>query len=370
MPKRDLSTVIDQALGGAGRGDPARALAARNFLDPGSGVTRYLIGRNAQSEVLVGHLPIAGLVDDRAQPGSLWQGVPTLRMKELPPDAWVLNASTSISPVSVARAIERAGHGQVLSLADLLAASDCPAELMPEFVQDQRAEVAAHRQAWCDIHARLADDESRRVLQDVVRFRLSADATCMADYSVRFADQYFEDFLGLHQEVFVDAGGFDGDTTEQFCRRVPDYRRVWFFEPSPVNMAAARKRLTGLPNIEFIQVGLSDVAGDLCFDASSGSASSVSDAGGDSIRVDRLDDLVREPVTFIKMDLEGWEMHALAGAAEQIRRNRPKLAISVYHQASHFREVFGFVLGLFPDYRVRLRHYTEGWSETVMFFNV
>lgn len=133
-------------------------------------------------------------------------------------------------------------------------------------------------------------------------------------------------------------------------------------------MAAARKRLAMQRDIVFMNMGLSDSAGELSFDPDAGSASSVSTGGTEKIVVNTLDATVHEPVTFIKMDLEGWELHALAGCREQIKQNKPKLAISVYHHASHFREVIQWVLSIHPDYRVRLRHYTQGWSETVMFF--
>jgi len=362
--------TIDPLLGGPPQADAARAEAAARFLDPGLAMARFVVGRNAQSECLARHLPLTGLIDDRAPPGSLWQGLPVVRMSAVPRDAWVVNASSSIAPVSVQRALAAAGLERVLTLADLLAAPDGPPGLLPDFTLDLRAELAAHRAAWDSLYARLADDESRQVLLDVVRFRLCPDPAWMADYRVRFEDQYFEDFLALREEVFVDAGGFDGDTTEQLCRRVPDYRRVHFFEPSAINMARARQRLAAFPRIDFHQVGISDAAGSLQFDPAAGSASAVSESGAQTIEVDRLDDLVQGPVTFIKMDLEGWEMHALQGAAETIRRQRPKLAIAVYHQASHFREVPAFVLGLCPDYRIRLRHYSEGWSETVMFFHI
>jgi hypothetical protein len=45
----------------------------------------------------------------------------------------------------------------------------------------------------------------------------------MTSYSFRPKDKYFEDFLGLgSKEIFVDAGRFDGDTTELFVRRYLD----------------------------------------------------------------------------------------------------------------------------------------------------
>jgi len=77
---------------------------------------------------------------------------------------------------------------------------------------------------------------------------------------------------------------------------------------------------------------------------------------------------VEEPVTFIKMDLEGWEMKALAGAKRHIATNRPKLALAVYHKAADFRLIHDFVSSFNHGYKIYLRHYTQGWSETVMFF--
>lgn len=104
---------------------------------------------------------------------------------------------------------------------------------------------------WQAIHDGLADEESRQTLRDLLGFRLSADPECMRGYSVRLAEQYFEDFMHYTGEVFVDAGGYDGDTTEAFAARYPDYRKVLFFEPSARNMAAARARLAQLRDVEF-----------------------------------------------------------------------------------------------------------------------
>ena len=44
----------------------------------------------------------------------------------------------------------------------------------------------------------------------------------MQDYTIKIDDQYMEDFLKLKKEVFVDAGGFDGDSTQNFIKICPD----------------------------------------------------------------------------------------------------------------------------------------------------
>lgn len=133
-------------------------------------------------------------------------------------------------------------------------------------------------------------------------------------------------------------------------------------------MARARVRLAGRRDADFHPMGLSDGHGELAFDADAGLASAVGSGGGLNIRAAPLDALTPGPVSLIKMDLEGWEMKALAGSRRNIRDHRPKLALAVYHRASDFREIARFALEIHPDHQVYLRRYDQGWSETVMFF--
>jgi hypothetical protein len=71
---------------------------------------------------------------------------------------------------------------------------------------------------------------------------------------------------------------------------------------------------------------------------------------------------------YIKMDIEGWEMNALKGAENLIKTLKPKLAICVYHKPNDFLEIYNYIKELNPNYKIYLRHYTEGVVETVMYF--
>lgn len=340
------------------------------FVNPQVQIPRYLVGRNADALHLSQVLPIHAVVDDSPNAPDSWSGLPVIKMNQLPGDAWVMNCATSIAPVNVERVLANATVAQRLHLGDLVACEGWQSQKLPWFVVQQRADFCQHQVEWAELYERLEDDESRRVLTEVICYRLSADPEFMQRHTVRLQEQYFEDFLSLKGEVFVDAGGFDGDTTELFVQHDPSHQRVYFVEPSAINMEAAQRRLAGKADrMRWLPVGLSNEPGELRFNAEDGSASAVGQAGDTCIRVDTLDSLVQESVSFIKMDLEGWELHALAGSCRQIAQNQPKLAIAVYHDASHFREVARQVLRLNPDYKVRLRHYTQGWSETVMFFS-
>jgi len=330
-------------------------------------VARYVIGKNKQSEELIKLMSIDGLIDDYDTHSNSWHGVPILKTSDVSPESIVVNCSTSISPVTVQNNLRKAGLNNVIAISELLNDPNAKVSL-PWFVEQQREDYLKFKNEWFNLYQLMSDEESREVFIDVLRYRLNPNPIYMHEYQVRLKDQYLEDFMMYQNEVFVDAGGFDGDTTEEFCSRYPDYKKVFLFEPSIRNMQAAKVRLAKLQNIEFLEVGLSDSVGRLYFNPDAGSASAVSQAGSESIDVTTLDNAVNEPVSFIKMDLEGWEMKALAGCEQHIVKDRPKLAISVYHGASDFRDVPRYILSLNPDYKIYFRHYTQGWSESVMYF--
>jgi FkbM family methyltransferase len=239
---------------------------------------------------------------------------------------------------------------------------------LPDFVLETRVDIQKNQEKWEALSVALCDDQSRQVLDDILKYRLTGDYGFMKAYSFRPKDQYFEDFLGLgYKEVLVDAGGFDGDTTEEFCRRYPQYEKVYLFEPSLNNLTKAKSRLKDCRAIDFVQLGLSDSEGKLWFNADGGSASCISSSGSCQVDVTTLDQYVDKKVTFIKMDLEGWEIKALQGAKLHIVEDKPKLAIAVYHNPSDFWQIFEYIKNLQLDYKVFLRHYTESWTETIMY---
>ncbi|MCG7975305.1 MAG: FkbM family methyltransferase [Candidatus Thiodiazotropha taylori] len=338
------------------------------FVSDSASGRRYLLGRNEHATQVMQAIEIDGIIDDYAASGTHWNNKPVITTEQLPERAMVVNCAMCIAPVSAARRLQHHDGIELLSLADLC--GHLPQRFkLPWFVSQSRDEVSSHLSAWNKLYGALADEASQQTLKDLLQFRLSGDYRSMSAYCVRPEAQYFEPFIDPGAaHVFVDGGGYDGDTTEAFCHRYPDYRKVYLFEPSVTNLANARRRLQQQRDIVFIDQGLSDQQGQLPFNAEAGSASAVDPHSSQQIRVTTLDQYVSTKISFIKMDLEGWELQALHGARRHILEERPNLAIAVYHQAADFRTIFEYITGLCPDYRVYLRHYTEGWSETIMYF--
>jgi hypothetical protein len=99
-----------------------------------------------------------------------------------------------------------------------------------------------------------------------------------------------------------------------------------------------------------------------------GSGSRVSENGTVTINVDKLDTLLSDAPTFIKMDIEGEEIAAIEGARNTILTHRPRLAIGAYHKPGDFWKIPKLIFSIRNDYEIYMRHYTECIYETVMFF--
>lgn len=190
--------------------------------------------------------------------------------------------------------------------------------------------------------------------------------------------QYFDldDLPHSPQEVFVDCGGFRGETSEQFIKWAGgDYKKIYLFEPDPVLMHECKENLaskTTSGNIKYYECGLWKEDASIHFQKGqdiAGSRTVQSDVvSGDEIQVKSIDSVVSDHnVTFIKMDIEGSELQALQGAVNTIRKSRPKLAISVYHKRNDIWDIPVFLLGIHPDYKFYLRTYSFTGNDTVLY---
>jgi FkbM family methyltransferase len=170
------------------------------------------------------------------------------------------------------------------------------------------------------------------------------------------------------QESFVDAGCFDGRTSllfSEWCEG--NYDHIWAFEPDEKNIGKCKTAFGGDARCEVIPMGLWDEDTELNFSAGSSGGSKVSEMGDEKIRVCRLDKKVKGKVTFIKMDIEGSELKALRGGIEIISRDKPKLAISIYHKPQDIWEIPAFICNINPEYRLYFGHYSIAAAETVLY---
>lgn len=197
--------------------------------------------------------------------------------------------------------------------------------------------------------------------------------------------QYFE-FPALFPKgtAFVDAGCYDGKDSVYFAAWCGgDYSKILAFEPDSANYERCKTNLADTPRTDVIHAGLGDRSASETF-LSYGLYHSrfenskkrindirdtaIANANIETIQVVSLDDIAGEDtIGFIKMDIEGSEWQALHGAEKVIERDKPLLAICVYHVPGDMLAIMDYLSALVPDYRFWLRHYETSNSETVLY---
>ncbi|AOZ97321.1 FkbM family methyltransferase [Butyrivibrio hungatei] len=182
----------------------------------------------------------------------------------------------------------------------------------------------------------------------------------------------------LHEEFFVDGGGFDGSTSLDFYNwfntsigvdiNMADRKAFsYIWEPDGDNIKKINERLTGKIDYKIIEKGMWDKATVLKFMMNGTSASNISDVGNAEISVDTIDNMCDLRPTFIKMDIEGAEYKALLGCQKTIGIKKPKLAISIYHKPEDIVKLPKLILQINPDYKLWMRHYSFGENETLVY---
>ncbi len=183
--------------------------------------------------------------------------------------------------------------------------------------------------------------------------------------------QYFDTEIlspGI-DEIFVDGGSLDGNDSLNFIKWSKGaYKAIYAFEPDSGNSRKLCEFAQRYRDVYVFEEGLWDRETSLSFLSGKAENCAVSENGDCRVHVTSIDKkLSGQKVTFIKMDIEGSEEKALSGSADIIRKQKPRLAICVYHKPEDIIEIPQRILEINSEYRFYLRHYSYVDTETVLY---
>lgn len=222
------------------------------------------------------------------------------------------------------------------------------------------------------IETLLVDEASKQVLRNRINFLLNGDIKYLVDmYCDKiqyFCNDYYNENI-TKNEIYVDLGTYDGDSIIDIMNFVKGkYKKIYAFEPHPENY----KKLITLvenkkwSNIETFQLGMGNEKSQADFnDLDYGSRIDVN--GSIKIKVDALDNIIKGPVTWIKLDVEDAELDTLKGAKKLIQKYKPKLAVSIYHGYKDIFKLPLYIHELVPEYRFKVAHYSYDLYETILY---
>ncbi len=307
-------------------------------------------------------------LDRSAVNGDIRWGIPVYRPDDpvIPPgdraDAMVIigvfNRSSSLCEIE--GGLRALGYGRSMSFAEFY-----------EFHQGlpggrfwlwPRTNYSGYKKEIEEAYSLWADEKSRSLYEKIIECRLAGKLSALPAPSGR---QYFpEDIPQWRTPLrFVDCGAFDGDTLSEILESKIPIQAYAGFEPDPENF----RKLSALARASRYKLdsalwpcGVWSGSQIMRFNPE-GESGCISDTGSRVIQCVSLDEALPSfSPNLVKMDIEGAEYEALLGAKKLITRERPGLAICLYHRPEHIFSLAVLINNWDCGYSFYLR--SHGWS--------
>jgi FkbM family methyltransferase len=216
----------------------------------------------------------------------------------------------------------------------------------------------------------LADEESRTTYSRIIQFRSGRDLNYA---SFRHDEpQYFNQLTlpsrGHFDGCYVDCGAYDGDTYVQFLSHVKNPTRAFLLEPDSNNYSKLVERTHTLKlDVTCLPLAVAEDMRTIRFSETGGESSFADKDGTVVVQAVALDQLLaNQKVSFLKLDVEGGENAALVGARSIIARDRPVIAMSLYHRPNDLWALPEMLLEYCHDYLFYIRqHYFNSFDSVL-----
>lgn len=228
----------------------------------------------------------------------------------------------------------------------------------------KRASVLFHHlDDFVQLYERLNDYRSKKLLFAILNNWYQFDFVTLGGSLEKNYSPYFDlDLVPAAQgEVLVDLGAYTGDTILDYLNvyGINSYKKIYGYEITPETFQTLQKNLRFYPNIVLKNNAITDQKQTVFIDPSTvdASANTVCEYGTTKIESVTLDEDIKEPITMLKMDIEGSEQQAIIGAINHIKQDTPKLFLSVYHSFEDLWKIPRMIDEIKPGYQFYLRTY-------------
>lgn len=225
------------------------------------------------------------------------------------------------------------------------------------------------------VYSMISDEASKRVYRNVLLHRAIHNLELI--WEIYNEHQYFGNGIVDHVKGgIVDCGAFDGDTLRRFLSQVGEDDYQYFaFEADMDNYNKLKRycEQNDLSKVHCFNLGVWDQKTELYFTVGDNEVSGtlIDDSNSNKkkkIEVDSIDHIIGEQkINLITMDIEGSEIKALEGAKQTIRKNRPTLAVSVYHKLEHLWEIPLLIRQIDSGYDIYFAHHCWNMDDTVCY---
>lgn len=336
-------------------------------------------GRQVATSLRAQGYRVRGFIDGQAQPGQMLDDWPVLPRDAITAEqagqaVLIIAINNFKTPVD-----EVVAWARTRGFAELVFVPELPDLVDPalgNYWQASRALIAEQAEAIARLDALLADETSRTILRQLVRYRISGQPE---DHPAVDRDrQYFPQDLPMpdNEIAVIDCGAFPGDLLETADKAGIKLAKWFAFEPDRANFrhlgAFVRSRQDDIGEAVLFPCGVGAETGVVGFAAGQADASRAVEPTAESqvdiVPVVRVDDVLKlDRLDMVKLDIEGFEAGALDGMADLLTRHRPRIAIAIYHKPADLWELPLKINAMLPGGRYALRQHGYNGYDTVLY---
>jgi len=248
-----------------------------------------------------------------------------------------------------------------------------PEEFLPCLLNDFPHKLYEDRERVLEVETMWADVASADLYRANIRFRALGEPQHLPGRPKEKTYLPADIFMLKEDDCILDCGATKGEMTEEVLRKYgSNFTAFHALEADKIsfqNLEAYRNRLPDSIQQKMILYPYA-VGGARCtvYFSNTGQTGSKICEEGVAVECFPIDELFAEtPLTFIKMDIEGAEYDALLGGKRVIERDRPILAICVYHTQNDIWRIPLLAHEMLPEHKLYLRAYEGDGYQTVMY---
>ncbi len=169
-----------------------------------------------------------------------------------------------------------------------------------------------------------------------------------------------ERIKSLDNKDFLDCGAYIGDSALIF-EKFYNPKKIYCFEPDEenYNYIPETVKLNNLSKVIPLKLGVGSKNDSVGFVNIALFSKITPENVNNSIQLTTIDKFVSDrnlDIGLIKMDVEGYELEALKGAVNTIKKFKPVLLIAIYHNPEEFVNSIKIVQDLKLDYKIIIKH--------------
>lgn len=229
------------------------------------------------------------------------------------------------------------------------------------------------------LKVKLEDDESEKVLDAVYTYFLTDSVDEIINVCVNEGCYFTKevlDYFGDKKVAVVDGGAYDGELLRGMQKANIRAKEWYCFELSKANFEKLEANVSynngGIEKICLENKGLWKICDKLPIQGqevvSKVNEGSAVNENAELAELTTIDCYFSDKkIDMIKMDIEGAETNALLGGLNVIKRDRPVLAISIYHSPEDYYTIPQLLMKELENYKYYIRQHATFYGATVLY---